>query len=563
MSKITLQDFENRLRNEVSSYASENGLADSVNFLIWFLVTYFRIDDDAVRDFVCDHSNDKGVDGIFVDDETEEIFIFQSKYRESFAKTEGDSDLRQFVGSTKWFSPENIGKLDNSRASKTLKDIVQRLNIFPLIGEGYTVRSVFVTTGRFNSSAKDYMKVTDGEIDYWDNLRLFENFTFTGQDEFVRGSFVFHLDDKVIEYQHGDGPSSEAFIFTVKALDLLKLDGIVDKTLFAKNVRFGLGRTNVNKEIESTINKRDQHKRFLLFNNGITIIAERASLSSPSALEIENYSIVNGCQSTLALYENRSELTPDLRVMVKLIETGANDKLGEMITFFTNNQNPITASDLRSRDKIQMTLQKQFEREFGKRILYKIKPGEDDRDYEDVLENTFAAQLLYSFKLGNPHEAHLKNKIFTSHYHKIFDRRVDAFMIFFLYRLYQLIDKYVDQIKEPIVRTYKPARFLLLYLIGQIMNDDPAGKEFMNSPKKFVIQHEHKYEEAFSKLIQILIIELNLSIEEEKDEDEYIDYKNILRNSERTKKLSKTIIAGYQRSLIRHAEESLANLLVN
>ncbi|UYN91814.1 MAG: hypothetical protein KIT70_10705 [Anaerolineales bacterium] len=86
MSKITLQDFENRLRNEVSSYASENGLADSVNFLIWFLVTYFRIDDDAVRDFVCDHSNDKGVDGIFVDDETEEIFIFQSKYRESFAK---------------------------------------------------------------------------------------------------------------------------------------------------------------------------------------------------------------------------------------------------------------------------------------------------------------------------------------------------------------------------------------------------------------------------------------------------------------------------------------------
>lgn len=561
MSKITLQDFEKRMRGEVSSFKNENGLPDSVNFLIWFLVTYFRIDEDAVRDYVCDHSNDKGIDGIYVDDETEEIFLFQSKYRESFRKTEGDSDLRQFVGSTKWFSPENIGKLDNSRASKTLKDIVKNLNVFQLIGEGYSVKSIFVTSGRFNSSAKDYMKVTDTEIDYWDNLRLFENYTFTGQDEFVNGSFIFNLDDKVIEYNHGDGPSSEAFIFTVKAIDLLKLDGIIDKTLFAKNVRFGLGRTNVNKAIEETIKKQEQHKRFLLFNNGITIIAEKATLSASNSLEIENYSIVNGCQSTLALYENRSELTADLRIMVKLIETGANDKLGETITFFTNNQNPITASDLRSRDKIQMTLQKEFEKEFQKRILYKIKPGEDDGDYEEVLENTFAAQLLHSFKLGNPHEAHLKNKIFTANYHKIFDRRVDAYMIYFLYRLYQLIDKHIDLIKEPIVRTYKPARFLLLYLIGLIMEEDPAGQEFMKSPKKFVIQHKEEYEEAFSKLIQILIIELNQSIDEEKDADQYIDYKNILRNSERVKKLSKTVISGFKRGLVRHPEDSLSTLL--
>lgn len=83
--------------------------SESASFLIWYLENYYRLDSLAAVDAVCDQPNDKGVDGIFVNDNDKTITIFQSKILQNSKAAIGDSSLRTFVGTlTQFESPEKI-----------------------------------------------------------------------------------------------------------------------------------------------------------------------------------------------------------------------------------------------------------------------------------------------------------------------------------------------------------------------------------------------------------------------------------------------------------------------
>lgn len=557
---ITKEEFEELLYKQVGFY-EDSGREESSNFLLWFLINYYRLDEDEAVDYICDRKNDKGIDGIFVDDNTQEIFLFQSKFYKSFGKNQGDGDLNKFIGVKEWFELENVGKLSNSYANRELKSLVSRLKVFDCIDQNYQLNLVFVTSGYFDKNAKDYIEVTKNIVEYWDCNSLYKNYTYSGKDDFVKSEYTFNVDGEIIEYGLEDGIPT--YIFSLKASDIIELDGIVDRSLFAKDVRFGLGLTRVNKDIKRTIGNESEHKNFLLYNNGITIIAKELKYNkNEKELKMKNYSIVNGCQTTLTLYENRDRISEDLRLILKIIETGENPRLGKNITYYTNNQNPISIVDQWSRDKFQQDLKENFKNSFSNRVFYKIKPGEKTEDYEEVIENTFAAQLIYSFVLEKPYEAHLKTKIFSTYHSDIFNRNVDEYLIYFLYKIYKLIESNIENIKEPIIRSYKLTRFFFLNLIKKVMQEDDVSKTFFQSPKDFFNNYNDRIENSFTKLIKFLMIEFNGVVDEERDSSSsYIEYKNLLRNSEEVARLTKKIFTIYQRSLVRHPEDKLQTLL--
>src|SRR3989338_9345987 len=99
---MDVNTFYNRMRQEVSEY-SVSGRDESSAFLIWFLENYFRLESQQSIDSVCDHKNDKGIDGIYVDDEEEVIYIFQSKFSPNNDQDQGDNDIRLFIGAREWF----------------------------------------------------------------------------------------------------------------------------------------------------------------------------------------------------------------------------------------------------------------------------------------------------------------------------------------------------------------------------------------------------------------------------------------------------------------------------
>src|SRR6185437_12779010 len=80
------------------------GATESRALLHWFLFNVFRLDETQSSDSICDGPNDKGIHGAWVDDDTAEIFIFQSVYTNRDIKGLGDRDLREFVGSASWFA---------------------------------------------------------------------------------------------------------------------------------------------------------------------------------------------------------------------------------------------------------------------------------------------------------------------------------------------------------------------------------------------------------------------------------------------------------------------------
>jgi hypothetical protein len=97
----------------------------------------------------------------------------------------------------------------------------------------------------------------------------------------------------------------------VPANELVRLPGIGDLTLFALNVRLGLGRTRINKELARTVREEQTaHRMFPAYHNGLTLLTERLDVDD-EGLHLDGVSVVNGCQSLLAMYANQG--LPDAR----------------------------------------------------------------------------------------------------------------------------------------------------------------------------------------------------------------------------------------------------------
>ena len=79
------------------------GKTESITFLNWFLENIYRLDSVAADDAICDSQNDKGIDGIYVDTNNEEIHFLQSKIRQKESGTIGDVSPKTFVASVQQF----------------------------------------------------------------------------------------------------------------------------------------------------------------------------------------------------------------------------------------------------------------------------------------------------------------------------------------------------------------------------------------------------------------------------------------------------------------------------
>lgn len=118
----------------------------------------------------------------------------------------------------------------------------------------------------------------------------------------------------------------EGYAVTVKAKDFIE-QILVDKTgrlrqrIFEENVRdfLGIG-ADVNKEMADTIADSNKQKRFGILNNGITMISPDVRVSGLEIF-IRDFQIVNGCQTSNVLFDNKHLIGDDVTIMLKLIET--------------------------------------------------------------------------------------------------------------------------------------------------------------------------------------------------------------------------------------------------
>jgi hypothetical protein len=215
---------------------TEKGRSESASFLNWFLENIYRLNDVDADDAICDESNDKGIDGIFVDNANQEVHFFQSKITQKDGRTLGDSDLKAFSGALAQFAtPESIDLVLAGNANVDLKRILLRQNVRSLIADGYRVVGVFVTNQDPDHNCLEYIQHVDNIIIYDRNTIALEYVDFDA-DEGVKGCFEFDISYAGCLEMSG-GENIKIFMAPVRAADLVQLSGIVDTTLFKQNVR--------------------------------------------------------------------------------------------------------------------------------------------------------------------------------------------------------------------------------------------------------------------------------------------------------------------------------------
>jgi hypothetical protein len=70
---------------------------ESRQFLAWFLQNYYRLEETEVEDCICDGNYDKGLDGIYANDQLAQIDVFQARLVKG-KKTLGDAAVHEFHG---------------------------------------------------------------------------------------------------------------------------------------------------------------------------------------------------------------------------------------------------------------------------------------------------------------------------------------------------------------------------------------------------------------------------------------------------------------------------------
>jgi hypothetical protein len=530
------------------------GRTESASFLIWYFENYLRLDALDAEDAICDQGGDKGVDGIYINEDANTIEIYQSKISQKKKSSIGDTMLKEFEGTLKQFTDaKSVKALVKSAGNADVAKLIKRLDLVNKVDD-YDVRGIFVSNIDLDTNGADYLK--HSTIRFIGGSHLVSTYISGARDVRIAVPAKFDVSGYDVATYVVDKDHS-AVIAPLKASELVKLDGITNQALYAFNVRGPLGRTQVNRDIAESVRTPDRHKLFPLFHNGITIIAKTIT-TTKEKIEIADYYVVNGCQSLSELYNNANHLTDNLRVLVKLIKMEANSPLSAIVTSFSNNQNGVKARDFKSNNPIQIRLQNEFKVSYKNEWFYEIKRGEDGNGVKTIT-NEDAGLYLMAFDLKKPWATHRKYHIFEDEHADVFGRPVvTSHRIVLCHMLALRVSEAMKGLHNSLLAKYALTKFMLLFILRLVLEGDEIGKVVVDEPEKFTLDKKNTKAllACVDKVLNDVVIDLS---EEVKQLGDDFDYRGKLRDEAWVKTIAHKVVADYRKLVARKRIDSLAD----
>ena len=172
---------------------------------------------------------------------------------------------------------------------------------------------------------------------------------------------TFKFEKRITMYSISDEEVGYSGVLPFKEFKKLIIDeNGATKAVFEDNIRDYLGPDpDVNKNITETIKTRNVNA-FSMLNNGITVVTSSINISGDIAT-IEDYQIVNGCQTSNALIENMETVKEidELIIPIRIIAT-KNENLKNDITRATNSQTAIKKDQLEALSTFQKKLEEYY-----------------------------------------------------------------------------------------------------------------------------------------------------------------------------------------------------------
>jgi len=244
-------------------------------------------------------------------------------------------------------------------------------------------------------------------------------------------------------------------------------------SLFYDNVRDWQDYNLVNSAMRDTL-ASDKKARFVLMNNGVTIIAKTLKHAG-SNFTIEDFQIVNGCQTSNVIFDQRAQLDDSVMVPLRLIGTKDEDVI-ESIVFATNQQTELKPEQLYARTEFAKTLERYFATfPEANRLYYERRDGQYDRlqvEKGRIVSPQTAIRTFAAMFLNEPHTATRNYRSLRTKVGETIFVKTDKLEPYYVaaFAAYKLELQYRTQ-KIPAV--YKSGRYHLLLALRLLLDSKP------------------------------------------------------------------------------------------
>ena len=497
MSEIIASQIESA-KNQIKAINGKE-LSDDRAFSHVLLKHFYDVDFVDQNDYITDGPNDGGIDFLYYDDEENKLSICQSKYTGSMSYEQIGNEFDKMHSTIQNFKRAHTGSY-NEKVKRALQNALDRLPD----DNSDNIEYYFFTTAEVNVTiAKRKLENTQHDFSI-DAISIipFDDIEKTIQRNLETISTVSYEKIKLdrpnnyLQYESNDLMGIFCSVHSSSIIQLYnKYSGA---GLFDLNIR----RYIRNKLVDSGITKTLDTDRdnFWFLNNGIIIACTEYDVDGDT-IHLENFSIVNGGQTTQLIGTYKGSNTDEFLIPCKIVAT-KNDKNASYfytkIAEATNSQKPIYPRDLKSNTPEMMNLKSCLGQE---NIYLEIKRGfKPNRKYNYSIKNDELGQLILSFALQQPGTARYgKAKIFESGtYERIFkvnydkDPQKKAFLkdLVDLASRYSDIEKKfktnensgLDATQTEILKNGKQIIFAIMGMCYRLVNKDIQEFDLINSP---------------------------------------------------------------------------------
>lgn len=416
-----------------------------------------------IENSIVDGSNDGGIDTFIIilndnviDSEeslndikftnTSEIHIYigQSKQATKFVEKQLDNLLSSILYIF------DLEKTQNELESRFNQNLIEKINLFrivwqKIIQKGGKINLNYYYVSRANEFINNYSSYQSKMSQIIDETKSkvhgvnveFLNISAKELLEYHRISLSSQLDlqfkENPIPITYDANQDEEiGYIGVVKLNDfrnfIVDQNGSLRDNIFESNVRHYQGDVDVNKKIQNTIGN-DSERDFWWMNNGITIIASKASPFGKK-LNLTNPQIVNGLQTSFSIYHHYNEtsnINDDRSILIKVIQSNKKETIDKVISS-TNNQSPVSPILLRATEDLQRNIEYFFLSKgyfYDRRKNYYKNQG---KPLSKIFNIQFTAQSVEAIMNKNPSAARSKPTTLIKtdkSYSTIFNENID------------------------------------------------------------------------------------------------------------------------------------------
>lgn len=472
-------DILEKIKTEISAdkFYQDHFSNDGFRFVAWYVRRVLLQSVEATKIVVVDGANDKKIDALVIDDENRNIKIIQGKFFQDGLVDAGP--LQEILSA--WVRIQDLHTLQTDGNDK-LKERIEALR--QALEDEYDIVFELVTTGKLTSAAEADLKAFSDKLeqskDFTANIVLVDSDVIETRlidaesKELPVINHTITLDsDKVMSF---DVKGTRSVIVALPLSECLKFPGVTDQRLFRKNVRQSLGWNTVNKKIKESI-KGDRPQDFFFFHNGITAICREYKLSDDKkSLECKDLNVVNGCQSLTTIYKCSEDVRKIDKqagfILFRVYEIPQKD-LADKISINTNSQSSVKPRDLKSNDRIIVSLKRAYESMYPDGLFMNQRgmSVSGSKDVSKVVDATDFAKMVMAWQCQRPNISYNEKKLFDELYKYVFKPDYNPVSILALKKWDTVIMKMWDTLPldDVLKATKSYVRFHILYSISSLI----------------------------------------------------------------------------------------------